>query len=396
MVNKLKIGINGRFFTKPFSGIGRYSINLFTHLAKANQDLELIVVVDNYLDDAVKTKLQKLKNIKIKVIKDHFFLKLINKGLAKAFWEKFQMIAFLKKQKINILHLPYPALFTKIKNCPTIMTIHDTIPWTTNEYFQRNYLSKIYNQYTLKSALLVEQLITVSNESLKEIKKINGFNDKNIKVIYNANESDLDQEVLDLDIQKLSKKLNINLLKTKYLFYLGGFDQRKNVNRLVELYNQEIAGKSDIKLILGGDFLLRNSLFKKLNGVENKNIISTGFLNEKELRILYKLAWAYISLTKIEGFNLPLLEALSVGTPVFISDIHIHHEIGGDLPIFLDLHDNNVELAKKILTFHENKLEYNQLKSEIHQNIEKLNQQFSWKISAKKLYSLYQNIIKLK
>ncbi len=396
MVNKIKIGINGRFFTKPFSGIGSYSLNLFTSLAQANPDLELIVVVDDYLDDTVKTKLLTFKNIKIKVIKDYFFLKLINKGLAKAFWEKFQMIAYLKTQKINILHLPYPSLFTKIKNCPVLMTIHDTIPWTRNNYFKRNFLSKIYNKNTLKSALLSDQIITVSYESLKEIKEIQGFENKEVKVIYNASEFVDNEESLDLGIQKLSEKLQINLSKTKYLFYIGGFDQRKNVNRLIELYNKEIANKSDIKLILGGDFLLRNNLFKELKGLDGKNIVFTGFLNKKELKILYKLAWAYISLTKIEGFNLPLLEALSVETPVFISDIPIHHEVGGNLPIFLDLNDNNQELAKKILTFYENQLEYNQLKSKISENIEKLNQQFSWKISAEKLYSLYQNIIKLK
>jgi glycosyltransferase involved in cell wall biosynthesis len=51
---------------------------------------------------------------------------------------------------------------------------------------------------------------------------------------------------------------------------------------------------------------------------------------------LLKRATALVTASKDEGFGLPLVEAMVLGTPVVVSDIPIFREIGGDAALYFD------------------------------------------------------------
>ena len=59
-------------------------------------------------------------------------------------------------------------------------------------------------------------------------------------------------------------------------------------------------------------------------------------VSDEELGVLYRHAEALIFPSRMEGFGLPALEALSYGCPVIASDIPVFHEILGTYAYFTD------------------------------------------------------------
>ena len=64
-----------------------------------------------------------------------------------------------------------------------------------------------------------------------------------------------------------------------------------------------------------------------------------GWVSEDELAALYREATAMVLPSFVEGFGLPVLEALQAGVPVLCSDIAAHREIAGDAAVWFDPHD---------------------------------------------------------
>jgi alpha-1,2-rhamnosyltransferase len=52
-------------------------------------------------------------------------------------------------------------------------------------------------------------------------------------------------------------------------------------------------------------------------------------VSDSELDYAYRHARALLTTSLAEGFNLPIIEALSRGCPVFASDLAVHQEVGG-------------------------------------------------------------------
>jgi alpha-1,2-rhamnosyltransferase len=70
-------------------------------------------------------------------------------------------------------------------------------------------------------------------------------------------------------------------------------------------------------------------------------------VSDRELQSLYQNVAGLIFASSIEGFGLPLVEALQQGLPVIASDIPVFREIGGQYPTYF--RDGDVEDLMKVL-----------------------------------------------
>ena len=146
---------------------------------------------------------------------------------------------------------------------------------------------------------------------------------------------------------ELAKPLMSELpLRKDFLLYVGGYDERKNVPLLMEAYQKYIANRYPIDLILMGaqgqglEAFLTDEYQNKVDGripVRPKgDIIFTPHLSTGELAYLYRHAKAFVHASIYEGFNLPIVEAMSFGLPMVISDIPVNHEVTDDAAHFAD------------------------------------------------------------
>lgn len=366
----MKIGINGRFLSKPFTGIGQYTKNLFKELAKVDSENEYFFVVPGEIEEKMAKKFP--VNLKILVLPEG---KVGTAGMKKTWWEQIQLPELFLKEKCDLVIYPYPSNpWTKDwykKGIKTVVTVHDCIPWM-NKNYRKGVLSKMYHAQSKKAVGLADLILTVSESSKEEIEKVCGMKSAKVKVIHN----DADKIYKSALESKILEKLGLKA--GKYFVYAGGYDERKNVQYLVEEFSSFAKKYEDIFLVLAGGKIVNQKLYKSFD-FGGKNVIKTGFLESEDLAFLYKNSIAFVHMSKQEGFNIPLLEAANCGTALILSDIKVHHEIAKESAIFVDI-DKKGALADAF-----KKISDQNIREKFVKKAAALVQNYSWEKSAKKL-----------
>ncbi len=328
----MKIGVNGRFFTIPFSGIGQYCRNLLSEAAKRDRNNEYLILVPDEIDEELRGLFG--ENVEFRIVKEK---NAKMAGLRKTWWEQISVPEIFLKEKVDIAFFPYASNpWTKDwykKDVKTVVTVHDAIPWINRDY-RSGFLSKLYHFRTRKAIKRADLILTVSKESKKDIERVCKADPAKIRVIYNDAGPVFKKKPDKENMRKIISKYGLN--EGEYFLYAGGFDARKNVSYLIEEYKKYCDEGGRIPLVLAGGQLLDSSLYRSFD-IEDERIIKTGFLKEEDLSAIYNGAKAFLSFSLQEGFNLPILEAANSGIPLILSDIAVHREIAGDNALFVDL-----------------------------------------------------------
>ncbi|MFH1012193.1 MAG: glycosyltransferase family 1 protein [Candidatus Peregrinibacteria bacterium] len=321
----MKIGVNARFLVHPYTGIGQYTRYLMQMLSKIDRKNEYFL----FTPELVEWNLpDHFHQIRVPERSSH------SPSLAKAHWEHVLVPQELLKWKIDLAHFLYPANPWKRLPLPTVVTVHDVIPWRLKAYNKR-LRSKLYHFYVRQALKKADHIITVSEFSKREIMDIFKIQEKNIAVIPHG----LPLFFWGIPLPDLP-------LRRDFLLYVGGYDERKNIPRLIKAYLKHIANDHKVDLILVGG--KNRNLERYITGefayrvasdilVQPKgNIIFTNVLSNDELAVLYKQATALISPSVYEGFNLPLVEAMAAGILIVASDITVNREVTGEAALFFD------------------------------------------------------------
>jgi glycosyltransferase involved in cell wall biosynthesis len=276
-------------------------------------------------------------------------------------------IFFTRGQKVpgnaDLVHYPYfdPFFLTLplLTNKPFIVTVHDLIPLDYPEYFQRGIRGEIkwiIQKVSLRNA---SGIITVSHASKKSIIKHTGFNENNVRVIYEAPPEEYGYGIDKTFLASVRQKYS---LPVGYILYVGDVNRNKNIPGLIKSFDlvrksPELPEKKrrSLKLVLAGRAFLNtnlsetteiNTLISRLN--LEKYTVRPGFIEKTDLQAFYSLAEAYVQPSFAEGFGLTPLEAMASGCPVALADNTSLSEIAG--PSLKFKADNTDDMADKILS----------------------------------------------
>ena len=123
------------------------------------------------------------------------------------------------------------------------------------------------------------------------------------------------------------------------ILYVGSVEPRKNLATLIRAYDALVSrGKSKPVLIIAGGSGWKNSdVYEEIDrrGLKD-SVYFTGFVTDQELVQLYNASTIFVFPTIYEGFGLPVIEAMSCGTPVVTSRVSSIPEVGGDAVSYID------------------------------------------------------------
>jgi glycosyltransferase involved in cell wall biosynthesis len=291
----------------------------------------------------------------------------------------------------DIIHFFYNWSFPHKKKVPSVLTVHDVIPFTFREAQGFFYNLFKYKPSIRKACNLNEIIATVSEYSKQDISKKVGISLDKIHVIPNGLREPFPP---DKDLENELKKKHG--LDDRFILDVGGIHERKNIVSLIRAFSG-LVSKSGYsgKLVITGKVTgapyqekmkRRCDRAVKDTGLDKK-VIFTNFISEKELDSLFRMTDFLIYPSLYEGFGIPILEAMKMGTPVITSNVTAMPEVAGDAALYVDPY-NVDEMTSAMDKLIKDKDLYNDLKQKGFKQAEL----FTWDRTAKSYIELYKKI----
>ncbi len=385
----MKIGINALFYPTPAVGSGQYLFQLLHALSKIDSQNEYVLLGPHPL---------KPEGSHIKPLPSNFSyqaqpvpaLAQRNENVEKLVWEQFTAPTAARKAGADIFHVPYFAspLFPRI---PTVVTIHDVIPLRLPAY-RAGTKVEAYMRLVAQASHKATRIITISQHAKQDIMDALHIPAERIRVIYQAAGEEY-QPVTDP--QRLAEVRARYGIGERYVFYLGGLDQRKNVLQLVRAFAQLIRqlDEPNLQLVIEGNpDKQQGPLFPDPRPVAAELGVSDhiiyGYIEEEDKPALYSGASVFVFPSIYEGFGLTPLEAMQCGAPIICSNRTSLPEVVGDAALSLDPDDTTamVEAMQRVLTNSE-------LAADLRSRSLQQAKKFSWRKTATETLAAYEETL---
>lgn len=334
----MKIAINAQLLSTDSSyrgaGVSNYSRHLLTALGAltteaAYSDLALTAYVNapDFVAEGISLKRSRLP---------------LHRPLARIAWEQSVLPLRLRLQRPALIH-GFVNVLPLATTVPGVVTVHDLSFVRTPELLpaaKRWYLTQLCRASVAKA----RQVIAVSRQTADDLLHYFGVPAAKVHVIHNGIAPHFTPQPA-LAIHSLRRRHN---LPERFFLYVGTLEPRKNLPLLIRAYarwrKQAAPANQEIKLVLaGGKGWFYNEIFRLVTALElTDQILFPGFVPDAELATWYSAALAFIYPSQLEGFGLPVLEAMACGTPVLCSQIPSLCEITGDQALHFPVADPEV------------------------------------------------------
>ena len=295
-------------------------------------------------------------------------------------WQRLNRL-LLSSRTESIFFTPYALspVLSRFRRLKRVICIHDLIPVLFPEYCQ-DWSVKFYSELRLQLPD-VDGIICVSEATRDDLLRwLPVLSSKPIAVIPHAADACFSYETNSRDTSILRE---LGLSRHSYILSVGTLEPRKNLGTLLVAYSKLVFrfGEAAPRLVLCGPAGWGDlALVEKIKNLQLEGkIIFTGFVSNQFLATLYRNATCFVFPSVCEGFGLPVLEAISSGTPVLSSNHPAMVEVLGEAALFFNPFNSDQ------LSLHLERIISDQ---ELQQNLRLLGlaraQQFSWQISARR------------
>jgi glycosyltransferase involved in cell wall biosynthesis len=366
------VGLDAKRAFHNFSGLGNYSRLLIQSLSELYNDNQYFLYTPKY--------------------KSHLLHKFANHSnctiitptgmasfLPSSIWRSFLVAKDINTQNIDVFHGLSGELPASVLKMPKVVTMHDVIFLRSPEFYS-TFDRKMYEKKFRHACKIADRIITVSKQTADDCIKYLGADAKRIEIIYQS------CDPIFLKNQKENSTPQKYDLPGKFILNVGTMEKRKNLLNLVkalEFIDDEISlvaiGKRTPYTVLIKDYIKEKHLSHRV-----KLLHSVPFL---DLPAIYAAASAFVYPSVFEGFGIPVLEALAVGTPVATSNISSMPEVGGNAALYFNPYEVEDMASRINLLLNDNKtvaqLEANRMKQ-----LEK----FSVRNISEKVNAVYHDI----
>jgi len=303
------IAVNGRFLSQSVTGVQRYAHELLNALDSLLASGEIKQIPVTVLTPPNVKSFPPWRALRAQPVGR-------NTG---RLWEQVDLA----------IHARGALLFTPCGGAPIfhgrhVVTIHDAAPFATPLAYSRSY--RIYYRGLQRLlARRAKHIVTVSQFSEQELTRVLHIPKSKVSYSWLSGE-----HILRINQDNTVIERN-DLVRGNYVFAVGSDNPNKNLSGLIEAFSY----LKDLKvpLVIAGD--ANASVFGKTERITGP-VKVLGSVNDPELRSLYENAACFVFPSFYEGFGIPPLEALALGTPIIVSRAASLPEILGDAAVYCD------------------------------------------------------------
>lgn len=267
------------------------------------------------------------------------------KKLLSSIWRTWGICKDIKRLDLDIYHglsheLPYGIEKTHTR---TVVTMHDLIFLKNPELFP------FFDRYSFKKKYIhgcktADRVIAISEETKRDMMEYLHEEGSRIDVVYQGCNPVFHQPLKESELETIRQKY---ALPSEFMLIICAIERRKNHELILKAMRHP---QLDIPLVVVG----RPSEYKKYletlireYGLEDR-VIFLDAMPTTALPALYRLASVFVYPSLFEGFGIPILEAITMGTPVVTSEGSCFRETGGKAAKYVDCNDSD-QLAETLL-----------------------------------------------
>ena len=278
----------------------------------------------------------------------------------------------------DVLHSLF-APRDRLRGVARVATVHDLVPILLPGYPPetvgrfRRLLDAIRDSGCL--------IVVPSEATRRDLIEHGGFAAARVRVVYHG----IDHERFSPHGPRTGEVLaSYGLRPGGYFLYVGGFERRKNLERLVEAYLVARAQSGiTLPLILAGHGG-PDGLAARIRAELGPEVRHLDYVPEDDLPDLYRGAHATVLVSLYEGFGFPALESMACGTPALVSDRSSLPEIVGGAGLCVNPDDTRA-IAKSLADLEASTDLHTKLRAQGLQQAAR----FSWDSAARATLAIY-------
>lgn len=260
----------------------------------------------------------------------------------KRFWTQGGLALELLKNPPDVLFIPAHTLpVLRPKKTRTVVTIHGLEYEYLPQYYQfpqKLYLNKS-TEYAVKHA---DRLIAVSGWTKNQLVNRLGADPGKITVIHEG----IGRRIVAAKGRPLRPDYRRQIrhkydLPQEYILFVGTIQPRKNLVRLIKAFasiKNTSEMKNEVDLVIAGKLgWMYDDILKAAK--KNPRVRVIGRVEEADLAAVYQMAKLFVWPSLMEGFGLPVLEAMGLGVPVITSNRGALPEVAGKAALLVDPDD---------------------------------------------------------
>ena len=319
----MRVVVNGWFWEQIATGSGQYLAGLAAWLPQAGPEHERIMVTRSLRQGTAGSS---VLTAAWQTVAAPTPFDGLSRNLAKLWFEQVAFPRACRRLRADVALVPYWGS-PWWQPCPTVVTVYDLIPLLLPLY-RGGLLQRAYTGLVSRTARRAHAVLADSEAGRRDIIARLNIPPERVHAVHLA---------VDPGFSPVTDREELDRVREKYalpggpfLLYMGGFDARKNVARMLQGYAQVVKGETaqgtghgrEIRLVVAGRLPEKDSAFMPdpailadRLGIRDR-VSFIGWVDEADKPALYSMALAALYLSEYEGFGLPVLEAMGGGCAV--------------------------------------------------------------------------------
>jgi glycosyltransferase involved in cell wall biosynthesis len=365
----MRIGIDVRPLSRPFTGIARYVSSILGELAKIDTKNSYYLYSDR--DFPWEFGIPRWRKR----------VAAWPRWLPGSLWVQTAGQRMILQDNLDTFWGPAHTLPLRLPaNIRKVLTMHDVV-WLRYPETMSFYNRQVTRLLAEKSVRQADQVVADSTATAADVQALLRVPASRIVVIYSGVSGHYHPHDHDRAVLYVAQRFEA---QQDYICSVGTIEPRKNLLTLIEAFGmlrnrRQFQGQL---LIAGGQGWGKTNIRRAMLkwGLGEKDVKLLGYVSEEEMPMLYSGAKAFVFPSLYEGFGLPLVEAMACGVAIVASNTSSIPEVVEDAALLVSPYDSEAMAAGILRLFNDT-----QLRAALIERGLRRAQGFTWEATARRV-----------